>query len=200
MNKDCRQIWTGCFAKCKKVFQLCKPPSRKLRADTGELTKDSRCSSTLTVLSPDPRGSELYDIQTTANPKARIPPSYLLPRSVARLKAENVILTGIKPRASTLSLPAVMREKMTTSDSNSQIPSSLDGFGPRSRCSSVPVNLQKELETETASEQGNVTTYFLSPLARDVDVTKSTNSDDSDANSETDNFIQKNNEETFSPS
>lgn len=194
MNKDCRQIWTGYFAKCKKCFRLCGQPLRKPRADT-ELSKDSRCSSVLTVLSPDPRGSELYGSQTLVDPKNRILPSFPLPRSVARLKAESVILVGIKPRASTLSLPAMMGPKENISNSTFQIPSSPNGLDPRSRSTSVPVILQQEPGTaSTDSEQGRVNSYILSALSRDLEVSRSINSEDSDANSETDKFISKSSE------
>ena len=199
MNKDCRQIWTGYFAKCKKCFQLCGEPLRKPRADT-EISKDSRCSSVLTVLSPDRRGSELYGSQTLVDPKNRILPSYPLPRSVTRLKTESVILVGIKPRASTLSLPVIMSPKVTISNSTFQVPPSPNELDPRSRSSSVPVILQQESETaSTENKQERVTSHILSTLSRDLEVSRSMNSEDSDANSETDKFIPKS-EETSSPS
>ena len=54
MNKDCRQIWTGCFGKCSAtVAKLCLPV-RKVPAERDR----SRCSSTLTVLC-DRKGSDL---------------------------------------------------------------------------------------------------------------------------------------------
>ncbi|RMX47329.1 hypothetical protein pdam_00012599 [Pocillopora damicornis] len=141
-------------------LQLCGEPLRKPRADT-ELSKDSRCSSVLTVLSPDRRGSELYGSQTLVDPKNRILPSYPLPRSV---------------------------------------PPSPNELDPRSRSSSVPVILQQESETaSTENKQGRVTSHILSTLSRDLEVSRSMNSEDSDANSETDKFIPKS-EETSSPS
>ena len=188
MNKECRQIWTGCFAKCKKFLHLCKLPPKKLRAETE--MKDSRCSSTLTVVSCDRRGSELSPYQVMDQHAAKIQPPYLIHKSVARLKAE-------KPRASTLSLPAVMNQRLTVTNPDIQIRSSANTqeLTSRSRCNSVPLFLQKELETQNASEQiasSSISSGSLSPLARELNTMKSTNSEDSDANSETDNFIQEN--------
>ena len=181
MNKDCRQIWTGCFAKCKKLLCLCKPPPGKLRGETE--IKDSRCSSTLTVLC-DRRESELGAIHLVGHPTAQKQP-YLVHSSVARLKGE-------KPRSSTVSLPADMNQRTTVSDTDVQIqltgnatPNQLD---LRTRCNSVPLFLQKELNTQVTSESSP---RPLSPLARELNDTKSNNSEDSDANSETDNFIRE---------
>jgi len=193
MNKECRQIWTGCFAKCKKFLHLCKPPPKKLRAGTE--MKDSRCSSTLTVISYDRRGSELSAVQVIEHQATKAQPPYLLHKSVARLKGE-------KPRASTLSLPVVMNQRLTVTNPEIQLRSSAHAQGSawRSRCNSVPLFLQKELETQEAAEQrkASTSTSSLSPLAQELSTTKSTNSEDSDANSETDNFIQENYEEISS--
>lgn len=105
-------------------------------------------------------------------------------------------LKGEKPRASTLSLPAVMNQRLTVTNPDIQIQSSAhtQELTSRSRCNSVPLFLQKELETHEASEQ-NASSSILSPLARELSTMKSTNSEDSDANSETDNFIQENYED-----
>ena len=192
MNKECRQIWTGCFAKCKAFLHLCKPPPKKLRSETE--IKDSRCSSTLTVISCDHRGSELSAVQIIDNKAARVQPPYLMHKSVARLKVE-------KPRASTLRLPAVMNQRLTVTNPDIQIRSSAHAQESdlRSRCNSVPLFLQKELETQVASEQkASNYTSSLSSLARELGTRKSTNSEDSDANSETDNFIHENSDEISS--
>lgn len=192
MNKECRQIWTGCFAKCKAFLQLCKPPPRRLRAETE--MKDSRCSSTLTVISCDHRGSELSAVQAIDNQAAKVQPHYLMHKSVARLKEK-------KPRASTLSLPAVMNQRLTVTNPDIQIRSSAHAQESdlRSRCNSVPLFLHKELEIQVANEQKASTyTSSLSPLARELSTMMSTNSEDSDANSETDNFIQENYDEISS--
>lgn len=185
MNKECRQIWTGCFAKCKAFLQLCKPPPRRLRAETE--MKDSRCSSTLTVISCDHRGSELSAVQAIDNQAAKVQPHYLMHKSVARLKEK-------KPRASTLSLPAVMNQRLTVTNPEIQIRSSAHAQESdlRSRCNSVPLFLHKELEIQVTY------TSSLSPLVRELSTMMSTNSEDSDANSETDNFIQENNDEISS--
>ena len=192
MNKECRQIWTGCFAKCKAFLHLCKPPPKKLRSETE--IKDSRCSSTLTVISCDHRGSELSAVQIIDNKAARVQPPYLMHKSVARLKVE-------KPRASTLRLPAVMNQRLTVTNPDIQIRSSAHAQESdlRSRCNSVPLFLQKELETQVASEQkASNYTSSLSSLARELGTRKSTNSEDSDANSETDNIIKENSDEISS--
>lgn len=91
-----------------------------------------------------------------------------------------------------------MNQRMTVSNSDIQIrlpahvpPNQLD---LRSRCNSVPMFLQKELETQVAIEQEKATTSSPSPLARELSDMKSTNSEDSDANSETDNFIRESEE------
>lgn len=189
MNKECRQIWTGCFAKCKKILHLCKLPPKRLRAETE--MKDSRCSSTLTVVSCDRRGSELSPYQVMDHHAAKVQPPYLIHKSVARLKGE-------KPRASTLSLPAVMNQRLTVTNPDIQIQSSAhtQELTSRSRCNSVPLFLQKEFVTQKASEQNASSSISsLSPLARELSNMKSTNSEDSDANSETDNFIQENYED-----
>lgn len=195
MNKDCRQIWAACFAKCKTVLHLCKPPPKKLRADTE--IKDSRCSSTLTVIC-DRRGSELsavgHQVVVEGHQAAKIQPAYLMHKSVARLKEE-------KPRASTLSLPAIVNQRMVVTNPDIEIRSSAHAYESdlRSRCNSVPLFLQNELETQVVSEQkkASTSTSSLSPLARELGTMKSTNSEDSDANSETNNFIPEN-EEIFS--
>ena len=192
MNKECRQIWTGCFAKCKGFLHLCKLPPKKLRSETG--MKDSRCSSTLTVISCDRRGSDLSAVQIIDNKAARVQPTYLMHKNVARLKGE-------KPRASTLSLPAVMNQRLTVANPGIQIPSSAHAQESdlRSRCNSVPLFLEKESETQAANEQkASNYTSSLSSLARELGNRKSTNSEDSDANSETDNFIQENSDEISS--
>ena len=187
MNKECRQIWTGCFAKCKKVLRLCKLPPIKLRAGTE--MKDSRCSSTLTVISCDHRGSELSPVELIEHQAGKIQPPYLMHKSVARLKGE-------KPRASTLSLPLARNQGFTVA--NPDIHAQESPLRPR--CNSVPLFLQKELETQEAAEQkkASTSTFSLSPLARELSTRKSTNSEDSDANSETDNFIQENYEDISS--
>ena len=191
MNKDCRQIWTGCFAKCKTFLHLCKPP-RKLRAETEG--KDSRCSSTLTVLC-DRRESELRAVYTVKQPTTQIGQPYLVHSSVARLKGE-------KPRASTLSLPVVMDQKRTVSNSDIQI--RLPGHAPpnqldlRARCNSVPLFLQTELDAQVTSKQEKATTSSVpSPLARELSEMKGSNSEESDANSETENFILESNKTSF---
>lgn len=186
MNKDCRQIWTGCFAKCKKFLRLCKPPPGKLRGETE--IKDSRCSSTLTILC-DRRESQLGAVHLAGHPTAQKQP-YLVHSSVARLKEE-------KPRSSTVSLPADVNQRRTVSNTDVQIqlagnatPNQLD---LRTRCNSVPLFLQKELDTPVTGESS---LRPLSPLARELNDTKSTHSEDSDANSETDNFIRESEETT----
>ncbi|KAL9968372.1 hypothetical protein ACROYT_G026738 [Oculina patagonica] len=190
MNKDCRQIWTGCFAKCKKFLRLCKPHPRTLRAQTELEGRDSRCSSTLTVLC-DRRESELCADHKVELSTVQMKQPYPVHSSVARLKGE-------KPRASTLSWPATMNQRMAVSNSDIQI--RLPGHAPpnqldlRSRCNSVPMFLRKELETQVAIEQDKATTSSPSPLARELSDMKSTNSEDSDANSETDNFIRESKE------
>ena len=190
MNKDCRQIWTGCFAKCKRFLRLCKPPPKKLRAETE--MRDSRYSSTLTIISCDRRGSELSAVQVMDNQATKVQPPFLMHKSVARLKEE-------RPRASTLSLPAVANQRLSVTNPDIQIRSSAHAqeSALRSRCNSVPLFLKKELETKEAAEQGKGSTSasFVSPLARELSATKSTNSEDSDAISETYNFIEENYEE-----
>lgn len=116
--------------------------------------------------------------------------NYPIHSCVARLKGE-------KPRASSLSLP-VMNQRITVSnwDIRVQLPAHAPSneLDVRARCSSLPVLIQKELETQVASEQENVTTSSLRPLSRDLNATKSTYSEDSDSNSETDNFIREHEE------
>ena len=189
MNKDCRQIWTGCFAKCKRFLRLCKLPPRKLRAETE--VRDSRYSSTLTIVSCDRRGSELSAVQLIDNQAAKVQPPYLIHKSIARLKEE-------KPRASTLSLPVVMNQRLTVANRDIHIQSSAHAqeSALRSRSNSVPLFLQEELKTQQAADQRKSTP--LSPLARELSATKSTNSEDSDAISETDNFIKENFDELTS--
>ena len=185
MNKECRQIWIGCFVKCKKLLELCKPHPSKLRADTNR----SRCSSTLTVLT-DRRLSEPY-INRKIDPLEllQMQKSYLFPEHVARsaLKAR-------KPRSSTLSLP-VRKEIKSVAERNTQIeilvtppPNDMDC---RIRSNSVPVFFRNELETQDtiSIEDNNGTISSTSSCVGDA--LERSVCEDSDVNSEADHFFQE---------
>ena len=167
MNKDCRQIWIGCFQKCKKIFELCKPPLGKLRTETDR----SRCSSTLTVVMSDRRASEHFSFHTS-DAVLRLTHPYLFRDH----------LTGVnvgKPRSSTLSLP-VSNQRRTVANIDVEIrvtPPQSDS-DKRSRCHSVPLFLAKENIEDI--EQIN-----LDLPSRDSSDVESTSSVVSDANSET---------------
>ena len=128
MNKDCRNIWIGCFRKFIKLFEFCKPAPVKIRADTNR----SRCSSTLTVLSDHRRDSELFPRQ-----------SFLFPNDSPTLDLD---VKPTRPRASTLNLP-VKKQTVTVSNLDIEIlvtPPPPNDFSPRERCHSVPVFLPNE--------------------------------------------------------
>lgn len=170
MNKDCRQIWIGCFEKGKKILDCCAPPPRKIRADTDR----SRCSSTLSVMS-DRRVSGHFNFNTT-DPVLKVSHPYLFKDQVTRLKAE-------KPRSSTLSLP-VSNQRTTVSNVNVEIrvtppQNELDG---RSRCNSVPAFLPREDAEDI--EQINLNLPSLESRSRDSSSMGSTHTLESDTNSE----------------
>ena len=142
MNKDCRNIWIGCFRKFIKLFEFCKPAPVKIRADTNR----SRCSSTLTVLSDHRRDSELFPRQ-----------SVLFPNDSPRLDLD---VKPIRPRASTLNLP-VKKQTVTVSNLDIEIlvtPPPPNDFSPRERCNSVPVFLLNEPMTKR-NDQNKVNTW-----------------------------------------
>ena len=184
MNRDCRRIWKGCFATCNRIVELCKPPPRKLRAETDR----SRCSSTLTVLS-DRRDSEPYaDNRIDLLGRTKRKRSYLFPRHVTRLK-----LKGKRPRSSTSSLPAVSPKK-TVSERNSEIdilvtppPNELGG---RSRSHSAPVfSLEETNLNVNVNERNN--TAILSTNPRAENALECSISEGSEVKSETDTFIRE---------
>lgn len=179
MNKECRQIWKDCFEKCKKIFQCCKPPPRKIRADTNR----SRCSSTLTVLS-DRRASELFTFNTV-DPILKVSHPYLFPGQVTRTQLE-------KPRSSTLTLP-VSNQRMTVSNMEVEIrvtPPELSELDGRVRCNSVPVFPPNDEDIEKI----NFNLTSLNSPSRDSSVLGSNSSLESDLNSDTqlekETFIQ----------
>lgn len=141
MNKDCRNIWIGCFRKFTKLFEFCKPAPMKIRADTSR----SRCSSTLTVLSDHRRDSELFPRQ-----------SILFPNDSPLLDLD---VKPTRPRASTLNLP-VKKQTITVSNLDIEIlvtPPPND-FNPRGRCHSVPVFLLNEPMPQR-NDQNKVNTW-----------------------------------------
>jgi len=141
MNKDCRNIWIGCFRKFTKLFEFCKPAPMKIRADTSR----SRCSSTLTVLSDHRRDSELFPRQ-----------SILFPNDSPPLDLD---VKPTRPRASTLNLP-VKKQTITVSNLDIEIlvtPPPND-FNPRGRCHSVPVFLLNEPMPQR-NDQNKVNTW-----------------------------------------
>lgn len=166
MNKDCRNIWIGCFRKVTKLFEFCKPPPMKIRADTNR----SRCSSTLTVLSDHRRDSELFPRQ-----------SFLFPNDSPTLDLD---LKLIRPRASTLNLPV---KKPTTTVSNLDIDVLVTpppDFSPRGRCHSVPVFLLKEPMTQM-NDQNKVTLSWVNILPEEFTSIGNTHrEEDSDVYSE----------------
>lgn len=185
MNRDCRRIWKGCFATCNKIVELCKPPPRKLRAETDR----SRCSSTLTVLS-DRRDSEPYaDNRIDLLGRTKRKRSYLFPRHVTRLK-----LKGKRRRSSTSSLPAVSPKK-TVSERYSEVdilvtppPNELGG---RSRSHSFPVFPLEETNLNVnvnVNERNN--TAILSTNPRAENALECSISEGSEVNSETDTFTR----------
>lgn len=170
MNKDCRNIWKGCFRRFTKLFEFCKPPPLKLRADTDR----SRCSSTLTVLSVDRRDSELFFRQSLA-----------LPGYIPGLDPQQT-----RQRASSLTFP-VKKQIITVSDLDIQIkvtpPSDADAE-LRPRCNSVPVFLLQDLDSRRSCNK-TATLSSVESLSSDP-------SEISAANSETpletgESFIQE---------
>lgn len=127
MNKDCRQIWINCFKKCKKIFELCKPPPGRIRADTYR----SRCSSTLTVMS-DRRISEHF----TADHVLKLTHPYLFPGNVTTVNVE-------RPRSSTLSLPLTSHTGVCWNE-RIQVTTSQNPVDKRSRDNSVPLIVDNE--------------------------------------------------------
>lgn len=157
MNKDCRNIWRGCFRRFTKLFEFCKPPPLKIRADTDR----SRCSSTLTVLSTDRRDSELFFRQ-----------SFVLPGYVSGLD-----LQQNRQRASTLTFP-VKKQELTVTDLGIEIkvtpPSDAD-VELRARCNSVPVFLPQDLDSHRRYDKTTIhsSTESLSSDHSGVSVTNS---------------------------
>lgn len=157
MNKDCRNIWRGCFRRFTKLFEFCKPPPLKIRADTDR----SRCSSTLTVLSTDRRDSELFFRQ-----------SFVLPGYVSGLD-----LQQNRQRASTLTFP-VKKQELTVTDLGIEIkvtpPSGAD-VELRARCNSVPVFLPQDLDSHRRYNKTTIhsSTESLSSDHSGVSVTNS---------------------------
>ena len=173
MNKDCREIWKGCFAKCCKIFELCKPFETKLRAETNR----SRCSSTLTVLS-DRKDSFPYAAK-------RVDPD---PSHVGRflMKAKN-------QRSSSLTALPMVQPNKTAVERNSVIeiivsppPIELD---ERSRSHSVPVFLSKEIDAQVTSKLNKEGVSSVNPP--EGNASECSSIADSDMNSETDIFIRE---------
>ena len=147
MNKDCRNIWIGCFRKFTKLFEFCKPSPVKIRADTNR----SRCSSTLTVLSDHRRDSELFPRQ-----------SLLFPTDSPLLDLD---VKPTRPRASTFNLP-VKKQAITVSDLDVEIlvtPPPND-LSPRGRCHSVPVFLLNQPMT-LRNDQNKATISWVDTLS-----------------------------------
>lgn len=188
MNKDCRQIWKNCFAKCKKLFELCKPPSNRLHAETDH----SRCSSTLTVLS-ERRLSEPY-INQTINPivLARIHHSNRFPeRDRTRFSFREM-----KPRSSTLSLPSRNQTNSLSERRNTRIeilvtppPDELDCRPLRTN--SVPVFLLHRLESQDTTSIENYSGATTTNSSCVDDASERSIGKELDGNSETENFIPK---------
>lgn len=167
MNKDCRNIWIGCFRKFTKLFEFCKPPPMKIRADTNR----SRCSSTLTVLSDHRRDSELFPRQ-----------SFLFPNESPTL---DLNLKPTRSRASTLNLP-VKNQKITVSNLDIEIlvTPPPNNFNPRGRCHSVPIFLLNEPIAQS-NDQNKVTMSWVNALPEEFSSIASNHSEeDSDVNSE----------------
>ena len=160
MNKDCRNIWIGCFRKFTKLFEFCKPAPMKIRADTNR----SRCSSTLTVLSDHRRDSELFPRQ-----------SLLFPNDSPPL---DLNLKPIRPRASTLNLPV---KKQTITGSNLDIDILVtpppNEFNPRGRCHSVPVFLLNEPMTQK-NDQNKVAFSWVDTLPAEFSSIGTTHSEE----------------------
>ena len=188
MNKDCRQIWKNCFAKFKKPFELCKPPSNRLRAETVR----SRCSSTLTVLS-ERRSSEPY-INQKIDPivLARIQHSNRFSeRDVTRFS-----FGARKPRSSTLSLPARNQTNTVSERRDTRIEILLtpppDELNSRPlRTNSVPVFLLHGLESQDTTSIENYSGATTTNSSCVDDASERSIGEELDANSETENFIPK---------
>lgn len=141
MNKDCRNIWIGCFRKFIKLFEFCKPAPMKIGADTNR----SRCSSTLTVLSDHRRDSELFPRQ-----------SFIFPNDNPTLDLD---VKPMRPRASTLNLPVNKRTKTVSNlDIEILVTPPPNDFSPRERCHSVPVFLLNAPMTQR-NDQNKVTAW-----------------------------------------
>lgn len=169
MNKDCRNIWIGCFRKVTKLFEFCKPPPMKIRADTNR----SRCSSTLTVLSDHRRDSELFPRQ-----------SFLFPNDSPTLDPD---LKPIRPRASTLNLPVKKQTTHVTTVSNLDIDVLVTpppDFSPRGRCHSVPVFLLKKPMTEMNDQNKATLSWVNIPSEEFSSIGNTHSEEDSDIYSE----------------
>lgn len=183
MNKDCRQIWKGCFGKCKKICELCKPPPTKLRAETDR----SRCSSTLSVLFDRRLSDPHADSKIDPVVLAKIKP-YLFPSHAAAIDS-----TAKHPRSSTLSLPATSKET-TVSQRNSEVeilvtPPPNDLEAAQFRSHSLPVLVRKELGTQATTKHDDET--ILSKSLHAEDALECSISENSDVHSETETFVRK---------
>lgn len=172
-NKDCREIWKGCFAKGCKIFELCKPFETKPRAETNR----SRCSSTLTVLS-DRKDSFPYAAE-------RVDP-YLSHVGRFLMKAKN-------QRSSSLTALPMVQPNKTAVERKSVIeiivsppPIELD---ERSRSHSVPVFLSKEIDAQVTSKLNKEGVSSVNPP--EGSASECSSIADSDMNSETDIFIRE---------
>lgn len=182
-NKDCREIWKGCFAKCCNVFELCRPFETKLRAETDR----SRCSSTLTVLSD--RKDSLPYVGKRVDPlavKGKQP--YPYPSHVGRF-----LMRAKNQRSSSLTALPMVQPNKTVVERNSVIeiivsppPIELD---ERYRSHSVPVFLSKEIDTQVTSELNKEAVSLANP--REGNASEFSSIEDPDMNSETDIFIRE---------
>lgn len=175
-NKDCRQIWKDCFAKCGKVFELCKIPQMKLRAETNR----SR-SSTMTVLS-ERRDSEpytnnridLYKLVKSKQPLHPYPshaPSFEV--RTKRKRSSTFCLPVTKPRKSFSQRDTVIEILLTPP------PTELAG---RPRSNSLPAVLSKEICTYVTKVDNKETWSLANQHA--MDALEHGGSDYSDKNSQ----------------
>lgn len=165
MNKDCRNIWIGFFHKFLKLFELCKPPPLKIRADTDR----SRCSSMLTVLSDHRRDSELFSKRH----------SFLFPSDSPRL---DLSVTPTRSRASTL--PAKSQSiSVSNLDIEILVTPPPNDFDSRARCNSFPIFLLNETKTQTG-DKNSATLSWVNALPEEFSSVESSHSEDSDVNSE----------------
>lgn len=164
MNRDCRNIWIGFFRKFTKLFELCKPPPMKIRADTDR----SRCSSMLTVLSDHRRDSELFPRH-----------SFFLPSDSPRL---DLSLTPTRSRASTLPVKS-QRISVSNLDIEILVTPPPNDFDSRARCQSVPIFLLNETKIQN-NDKNNATLSWVNTLPEEFSSAESNHSEDSDVNSE----------------